>query len=195
MSATPIAPIMIGAPKGSKTSTVGYAYALPITATPPTDATTALATPMDVGFVGSEGVTLTSELETEMWKDWNLDDVIQLLQGASSSISCPIAGFTPDQAKVLYGADSVTSGVSSWSVVFTGELPPHIYLVFELRGVNGKARLVAEAQVTNPGEVVFSKSAPITHTLTANLFKNENFTDAEDRPGYWALYFDTTTGA
>lgn len=187
------APIMIGAPKGTKTATVGYAFALPITATPPTDAKTALVTPMDVGFVGSEGVTLTSEIEAEMWKDWNLDDVLQVLQGASATISCQIAGFTQDQAKVLYGADSVVAGTDSWRVAFTGELPPHIYLVFELRGLNGHARLVAEAQVANPGEVVFSKSAPVTHTLTANLFKNAAFKDALDRPAYWALYVDTAT--
>ena len=190
MTATPI---MIGAPKGSKTGTVGYAFALPIAATPPADAKTALVAPMDVGFVGSEGVTLTSEIDAELWKDWNLDDVLQLVQGSSSSISCQIAGFTQDQATVLYGADSVIAGTNSWRVVFTGELPPHIYLVFELRGINGNARLVAEAQVANPGEVVFSKSAPITHTLTANLFKNEAFKDAKGRPGYWALFFDTTT--
>jgi len=186
-------PILIGAPQGTKTDSVGYAFWLPITATPPADATSALVTPNDVGFVGSDGVTLTSQLDTEMWKDWNLDDVIQINKGASASIKCPIAGFTPAQAKLLYGADSVVEDASpakTWRVVFTGELPPHIYLTFELRGLAGHARLVAEAQVANPGEVAFKKDSPVTHQLEANLFKNPAFKDKNDKPAYWGLFMD-----
>lgn len=186
-----VTPIIVGAPQGPKTSTTGYAFWLPITATPPVAAATPLTTPNDVGFVGSEGVTLTSEIDTEMWQDWNLDDVLQINNGASSSIAAPIAGFTPAQAKLLYGADSVVEEAGGlWRVVFTGELPPHIYLVFELRGMAGHARLVAEAQVANPGEVAFLKNQPVTHQLTANLFKNEAFKDKNNKPAYWGLYMD-----
>lgn len=184
-------PILIGAPQGTKTDTVGYAFWLPITATPPTAAATELVTPNDLGFVGNDGVTLTSELDTEMWKDWNGDDVIQILKGSSSSIKAPIAGFTPKQAKALYGPDSVVEEAGGiWRVVFTGELPPHIYLVFELRGLAGHARLVCEAQVANPGEIAFKKDAPVTHNLEANLFKNPLFKDAANRPAYWGLFMD-----
>lgn len=186
-------PIMVGAPQGAKTDASGYAFWLPITATPPTAASTVLTSPNDVGFVGSDGVTLTSEMDTEMWQDWNLDDVLQLLNGASSTISAPIAGFGPEQAKLIYGSDSVVEDVApatTWRVVFTGELPPHIYLVFELRGLGGHARLVAEAQVSNPGEVAFVKNQPVTHTLTANLFKNAAFKDKNGKPAYWGLFMD-----
>lgn len=184
-------PILIGAPQGTKTDTVGYAFWLPITATPPTAAATQLVTPNDLGFVGSDGVTLTSELDTDMWKDWNLDDVLQINKGASSSIKCPVAGFSPKQARALYGPDAVVEETGGlWRVVFTGELPEHIYLVFELRGLAGHARLVAEAQVANPGEVAFKKDAPITHNLEAKLFKNPQFKDKNDKPAYWGLFMD-----
>lgn len=185
-------PIMIGAPAHAKEAgkTVGYAFYLPITAIPPTDTTTTPAAAVDVGFVGSDGVSLTSDIDAEMWQDWNLDDVIQISKGASATVECQIAGFNQDQARLLYGADSVVDGPNdTWRVVFTGELPPHIYLVFELRGAKGHGRLVCEAQVSNPGEVAFKKDEPVTHTLEAALFKNPAFKDAKGRPGYWGMYF------
>lgn len=195
MSTAPVEPIMTGAPKGSYTT--GYAFWMPITATPPSDAHTPIADGANlIGLIGEEGVTLTSEIESDMKKDWNLDDVLQINQGSSSSVTHDVFGFNKTQAALLYGQDSVVENADgTWRLVFTGELPPHIYLVYELHGQEGHARLVAEAQLSNPGEVSFVKSDALTHTLEANLFKNPLFKDAKDRDGYYALHFGQPTQA
>lgn len=181
--------IAVGAPKQAKTDVVGYLYTLPITETPPTNGYSALPTAKkDVGYVGEDGVTLTAEIDAEMVKDWNLDDVLQIKNGASANVEIPVFGLTPDQAAVIYGPDSVVTTTDGFKIIWAGELPPHVWLVAELRGANGDARLVCDVQVNSPGEVQFVTNRPITHTLSAALFKNSALQDAKGRAGYFALY-------
>lgn len=186
--------IAVGAPKTPKGETTGYFYMLPITETPPTDATTAVgASAIDVGFVGADGVALTAEIDSEMIQDWNLDDVLQIKNGASASVEVPVFGWSMDQAKVIYSADAVSGTEDNFKVNWAGELPAHVYLVFELRGVNGDARLVCEAQIASPGEVSFTTNTALTHTVTAALFKNENFKDGKGRSSFFSLMDGTAT--
>lgn len=184
-----MAGIAVGAPKQPKSDVVGYLFTLPITETPPADGFTALPSgAVDAGYVGEDGVTLTAEIDAEMVKDWNLDDVLQMKNGASASIEIPVFGFSEDQAKIIYGDDSVIKTANGFKVVWAGELPPHMWLVAELRGSNGDARLVCDVQVNSPGEVQFVTNKPVTHTLSAALFKNSKLPDAKGRAGYFALY-------
>lgn len=186
-----MAGIAVGAPRNPK-GVVGYLYMLPITATPPSDATTALAAEKkDLQYVTSDGVTLTSTLESDMIADWNLDDVLQVKTGANASLSVPVFGWGREQAEAIYGEDSVITTPNGFRVAWAGELPPHVWLVAELRGVNGHGRLVVDAQIASPGEVSFVTNAPITHTIEAALFKNEAFEDAKGRPSYYN-WFDET---
>lgn len=177
--------IAVGAPKNPK-GLVGYLHMLPITATPPTDATTALGSDaVDLQFVTSDGVSLTSSLDTDMVQDWNLDDVLQIKKGASGLLEVSIFGWGMEQAKAVYGPDSVIGTETGFRVAWAGELPPHVFLVAELRGKNGAGRLVVDAQIKQPGQVEFKTDVPITHKIEASLFKNEAFKDAKGRASYF----------
>ena len=103
------ATIATGAPRsGHDDTAIGYFYTLPLTATPPADATTApTGTPLDGGYVGEDGPTLTAEIDAEMIKDWNLDGVVQVKTGTTATLEIPVFGWSIDQAKLIYGADSV----------------------------------------------------------------------------------------
>lgn len=186
--------IATGAPQFAHDDGVvaGYFYSLPITDTPPTDATTApTGTPIDGGFVGEDGPTLTAELDAEMLKDWNLDDVLQLKTGSTATLEIPVFGWNEDQAKVIYGDDSVITTTNGFKVVWAAELAARQFFVLELMGVNGNGRLVVDGQVGSPGSTNFKKSGALTHTLTVKLFKNATFKDAKARSGYFAWYDET----
>lgn len=186
--------IATGAPRTSHDDgeVAGYFYSLPITATPPTDATTApVGTPIDGGFVGEDGPTLTAEMDSEMLKDWNLDDVLQLKTGSTSTLEIPVFGWNADQAKVIYGADSVVPTTNGFKVVWAAEIAVRQFFILELAGVNGNGRLIVDGQIGSPGSTNLKKSGALTHTLNIKLFKNAAFKDAKGRSGYFAWYDET----
>ena len=185
-----IATIATGAPKRSHDDeAVGYFYSLPLTATPPADATTApTGTPIDGGFVGEDGPTLTAELDVETIRDWNLDPVVQVKQGNTATLEIPVFGWGIEQAKLIYGDDSVVETAKGFKVVWAGELPERRFFILELRGVNGNGRLIVDGQIQSPGTVAFQATDALRHTVTVQLFKNSAFKDAQGRSGLFAWY-------
>lgn len=184
------ATIATGAPRrGHDDEAIGYFYSLPLTSTPPADATTApTGTPIDGGFVGEDGPTLTAEIDAETLKDWNLDQVLQLKTGTTATLEIPVFGWGIDQAKTIYGDDSVVETATGFKVAWAGELAPRRFYVLELRGVNGAGRLIVEGQVQSPGSTQFQTSDALRHTVTVTLFKNAAFKDAKQRNAYFAWY-------
>ena len=184
------ATIATGAPRsGHDDTAIGYFYTLPLTATPPADATTApTGTPLDGGYVGEDGPTLTAEIDAEMIKDWNLDGVVQVKTGTTATLEIPVFGWSIDQAKLIYGADSVVTTTDGFKVAWAGELAPRRFFVLELRGVNGAGRLIVEGQIQSPGSVNFKTSDALRHTVTVGIFKNAAFKDAKSRTAYFAWY-------
>lgn len=185
-----IATIATGAPqRGHDDEAIGYFYALPLTTTPPADATTApTGTPVDGGFVGEDGPTLTAEVDAETIRDWNLDQVLQVKKGNTAELEIPVFGWGPEQAKTIYGEDSVVTTTNGFKVAWAGELPPRQFFVLELRGVNGHGRLIVEGQIQSPGTVSFQTGDALRHTVKITLFKNSAFKDAKQRSAYFAWY-------
>lgn len=185
------ATIATGAPKhGHDDEAIGYFYTLAATAAPPADATTppSTGTAVDGGFVGEDGPTLTAELDAEQIRDWNLDPVVQVKQGTTATLEIPVFGWGQDQAKTVYGDDSVIETDNGFKVVWAGELAERKFFVLELRGVNGNGRLVVDGQIQSPGTVAFQASDALRHTVTITLFKNPAFKDAKGRSGFFAWY-------
>lgn len=184
------ATIATGAPKsGHDDTAIGYFYYLPLTETPPSNATTPPAgTPVDGGFVGEDGPTLTAEIDAEMLKDWNLDGVLQVKTGTTATLEIPVFGWGIEQAKMIYGADSVSTTTGGFKVAWAGELAPRQFFVLELRGVNGSGRLIVDGQIQSPGTVNFKTSDALRHTVTVSIFKNPAFKDAKTRNAYFAWY-------
>lgn len=182
-----VTPIATGAPKHAHDDgAAGYFYKLPLTETPPADASSpAPGTAIPGGFVGEDGPTLTAEIDAEFIRDWNLDQVLQLKQGVTATLEIPVFGWNVEQAKLIYGDDSIIETDKGFEVVWAGELPERAYFVLELAGLNGNGRLVVEGQVQSPGQVQFQKGDALRHTVTVALFKNANFKDAKGRSGYF----------
>ncbi len=182
-----VTPIATGAPRGAKEDTaVGYFWRLPLTETPPEDATSkAPEAAKSGGFVGEDGPTLTAEIDSDFLKDWNLDQVLQLKQGTTATLEIPVFGWDADQAKLVYGEDSVEETDTGFEIVWAGELAVREYYVLELAGVNGNARLIVEGQLGSPGETQFNKADAQRFTLNIALFKNSNFKDTKGRAGYF----------
>lgn len=187
MSETTVTPIATGAPRGAKEdSAAGYFWRLPLTETPPTDAKSKVPdAAKSGGFVGEDGPTLTAELDSEFLKDWNLDQVLQLKQGVTATLEIPVFGWGVEQAKLIYGEDSVKETDTGFEVVWAGELAAREYYGLELAGVNGNGRLIVEGQLGSPGETQFQKGDAQRFTLTIALFKNSNFKDQKGRAGYF----------
>lgn len=179
--------IATGAPKrGHDDEAVGYFYSLPITGTPPADATTApTGTPIDGGFVGEDGPTLTAEIDADMLRDWNLDQVLQLKTGTTATLEIPVFGWGEEQAKVIYGEDSVITTPNGFRVAWAGELAERKFFVLELRGVNGNGRLIVDGQIQSPGTTQFQTSDALRHSVMISLFKNSAFKDKKGRNAYF----------
>lgn len=180
-------PIATGAPKGAKDDfAVGYAWRAPLTTTMPADANSEVpAEAQSMGFVGEDGPTLTAEIDADFIRDWNLDQVLQVKQGTTATLEIPVFGWGIEQAKLIYGDDSVVGTEDNFTVVWAGELAKREFYALELAGINGSGRLMVEGQLSSPGQTQFQKGDAQRFTVTVALFKNKQFTDSKGRAGYF----------
>lgn len=142
----------------------------------PTDASAELSADLGMepaGFIGEDGVTKNVNRTTEKIRDWNRDTVIVVETEHDVTLSLTfLESANATVLKAIYGDENVVIDGQKIQVMdAAGELP-HKSLAFEMKGGAGKkARLfAADAQVTNVGDITFTKAGLIQYQVDFECF-------------------------
>jgi hypothetical protein len=161
----------------------GGIYIAPFGTTGPTDISTALAgTYKGAGYIGEDGVTEGGERSTTKIKAWG-GDVVKVVQDEHSLTYTFtfLETLNADVLKAVYGTSNVstTSATSSAGTIHkvsvTGDVLPHIALVFEIKDGDARIRISApDAQITEVGEITYADSDVIGYEVTVECFADGN---------------------
>lgn len=157
----------------------GYVFRAPLGSTAPTDSTTALDEAfVGQGFVSEEGVSRNVEVTTEDILDWNGDVVRTTTTERNAEITLAFMEWNEEVAKSVYGDANVTVvDDDKFKISAVLEQLPHSMWSVELADGDNTGRLwINDGQVTTPGggELTFSRSAPVQHSVTIKCFRDES---------------------
>lgn len=163
--------VLIGAPdRSTEAGVVGYAYALPVTATMPTSTATPLpANADDLGFVSEDGLTISTDRSSETIKDWNLDDVRALLTEHGSTVTFTLISWTVASLKAFFGDANVTDSSTETVVRINSRDIGDRGWVFNLKDMDRKRRVVVpRGSISSQGDITFVKGeqTPLEIELT-----------------------------
>lgn len=144
----------------------------------PTDVTTALAAAfVNVGIIGSDGVTLTPSSNSSDIEDMNGNVVLTVESGYKTELGFPMLETTDAALKLYHGTAAVTRtpGVAPAPDLITvqGGAPifEHVVVVRETVSNGLKARLVAgDAKITAREAVKVAGTAATVRTVTLTLY-------------------------
>ena len=157
----------------------GAVFFAPLTATLPTDATTALSSDFTcLGFVSEDGLSNNNELDMSEIKAWGGLTVLRSLTGLTDEFGCKlIESENPDVLKAVYGAKNVTvSAGGEITVNVVAEDPEEKIWVFDLalRGNKKKRIVIATGAVTAREEITYNDSDAIAYGITVTAYPNSN---------------------
>ncbi|QFQ29709.1 phage tail protein [Janibacter melonis] len=173
------ADILAGAPL---TGTGGVLVAPTGTTPLPTDSSTALPPAFKAtGYVGEDGVTMSTERSVETIKAWGGDTVRTLQTEHDVTFSWSFLETNADVLKEVYGAANVTTTAASstkgtlQAIQVKGDALPERAYVFEMR--DGAARLrivVPNLQITETSDATFVHSDVVRYEVTAQAMPDAN---------------------
>lgn len=162
----------------------GYMYRAPLTTTPPTDASTALANTFKcLGYISEDGVTNSNEVDNDTIKDWNGDVVLLVNTGKTDKWSTTlIEAMNIDALKVAFG-DTNVSGTLSTGITINANNTAQDAAVFVFEMIyNGNVLhrvVLPNAYVSEVGEVTYAAGSavgfPITLTAAADSSGNTHY--------------------
>lgn len=153
----------------------GAVYVAPMTATLPTDATTALgAEYVCLGYVSEDGLENNNELDVSEIKAWGGMIVYRSLNGLDDTFSLAlIESENVDVLKNVYGDDNVTVDASgNITINVIAEDPQEKIWVFELALRGGKAKriVIPDGAVTARETITYNDSDAIAYGITVSAY-------------------------
>lgn len=155
----------------------GAVFTAPLTATLPTDATSALSSDYTcLGHVSDEGLKNNNEMDVSEIKAWGGLTVYRSLNGLTDEFSLAlIESENPDVLKASYGDRNVkvTDG-GNIEVAVVAEDPQERIWVFDLalRGNKKKRILIEDGAVTAREEITYNDSDAIAYGITVSAYPN-----------------------
>lgn len=175
---TTVANVVAGKPLAA-----GGIYLAPIGTTAPTSGSAALGVAYkSAGYIGEDGVTEGGDRSTTKIKAWG-GDVVKVVQDEHTLTYTFrfIEAMNGDVLKAVYGADNVTTTAATSSsgtihqVKVTGDVLPHLAIVFEIKDGDNRIRISApDAQITEVGEITYADSDVIGYEVTVECFADAN---------------------
>lgn len=155
----------------------GYAYIAPAGTTLPTDAKTALANDFLVlGYISEDGITCSTERESEDIKDLNGDVVMSPQTGHSETWQATfIEALNINVLKMVYGDANVTETNGAITITSDGaELSEKVF-VFELIERGRASRMVIPCgKISEVGDTVYRAGEAIGYEVTISALPNAN---------------------
>ena len=154
-----------------KPAIAGAVYVADITATLPTDATTALGADFKaLGYVSEDGLTNAMSIESDEVKAWGGDTVLTLQTSFSDTFGLTlIESLNAEVLKTVFGDSNVTGTLADGvTVKVNSQEPPAKAWVIEmlLRGGIVKRIVIPSASVTERGEITYKDDEAIGYELT-----------------------------
>lgn len=154
--------VLIGAPDRSTVEgVVGYAYTCDALATdlPKTTVATLPTSAEDLGFVSEDGVSIETDRGVEVIRDWNLDDVRQLLTEHSAILTFTIISWTVAGLRAYFGAENVDESSDEVTVRINSRDIANRGWIFNMKDLDRKRRIVIpNGAIESQGELTFMKS-------------------------------------
>ena len=157
----------------------GAIYAAPLNTTLPTDTDTALdAAFISIGYVSDEGLTNSTNIESETVKAWGGDTVLVIQTSKDDTFSFSlIEALSVDVLKTVYGENNVTGDLTTGvSInVSNADVEEKAY-VFDmvLRGNVKKRIVIPAAKISAIEDIVYSDSAAIGYAITTDCTPDTN---------------------
>ena len=139
--------VLVGAPDQS--ATTGAVYYAATTATPPTDATTAVGSGFtSCGYVSEDGLTISTDYGTVAIKDWSKSTVRTLLDDFTGEVTFSFIQTDYESLCAIFGADHVTRTAATSSagekiaIKIGAHLAPAKAYVFNMKDGDARIRVV-----------------------------------------------------
>lgn len=171
--------VTVGKPKVG-----GSVYRAPIGTTLPTDATTALNEAFQcLGYVSEDGLTNTTELETENIKEWGGSSVLIVETSKDDQWSMTlIEAMNIEVLKLVYGDANVTGTLADGLAIKANSTPqaPASYVFEMIYNDSAVKRVVLpNAYVTEVGDITYVANEAVgyktTLTATADALGNTHY--------------------
>lgn len=150
----------------------GYFYTAPLGTTLPTDYESPLSDFENCGFITDEGITASTDSNSETYKDLNGDDILTASSGRTRTIALQFAEMNAQSLAEVFGDDNVTVGVDGAITVHHNNAEmPHRSIVMELVLRDGRKwrRVIEDAQVTAWDDMTVASSELVTLGVTYTL--------------------------
>lgn len=153
----------------------GAVYVAPMTATLPTDATTALGADfVCLGYVSEDGLENNNELDVSEIKAWGGNIVYRSLNGLDDTFSLSlIESENVDVLKNVYGDANVTVDADdNVTINIVAEDPQEKIWVFELamRGGRAKRIVIPDGAVTARETITYNDSDAVAYGITVSAY-------------------------
>lgn len=163
-----------------KRRTDGGIYFAPAGTTPPTNATSTLATAFkNLGYVSEDGVTNSLSKDVTEIKEWGGDTVDTVLTAQTDTFQFTlIESLNTDTLKAVYGDANVTESSGAITVtVKAAEAPSGVWVIDMIQKGNKLKRIVIpNGKVSELGDVVYKADEAVGYdvTVAANLDSSGN---------------------
>lgn len=152
-----------------------------LSATPPTDETSTLSGFSALGYVGEDGLTMSTARSTERIRAWGGDTVRIVQTEHDVTLSWTFLETTAGVAEEVYGENNVTAtpagpgAGNKLAIEVTSETLPNKSYVFDMKDGDAKIRAyVPNGQITEVGDVQFVHSAALSYQVTLEAFPDEH---------------------
>lgn len=176
-----------------KPRVTGGIYRAPVGTTLPTDASTALGDSfVSLGYIATDGVTQSSEIDSGEYKAWGGDVVLAFVNGKTYRFAFSmIEVLNPELYKTLHGAENVTGTLATGiAIKANGNDTVEWVYVIELAmrdGAFGRI-VIPDGKITEMGDTNFHDDDAIVYPVTITCQA-----DDDGVPYYEYLAKPTTT--
>jgi hypothetical protein len=163
--------VLVGAP-----NVTGGVWIGDLGTTLPTDHTTALGTGLTgAGYIGEDGVTQTTDTDTEDIVAWGGDTVRVIQTTHTLSYNFSFLETNPTSLATVYGDENVDTVAGGFSVLINSRPLPHKAWVLEIKDGDRAVRVVIpDGQVTDRGDVVYVHSDAVRYEVTVTAYPDED---------------------
>jgi hypothetical protein len=168
--------VLVGAPDQA---TTGAILSGPVGAAKPTNPSDIPTTGVeDSGYISEDGLTLTPSYSTTDINDWSGALVRRILQTFDGTLSWAHLETNEESLRVWAGDVTVTAATSTTGKIIEAALgaTEHPRKAWYFKVKDGSQRVliyVPDGQVTEAGEVTFTKSGAVTWPVTLSTYPDE----------------------
>lgn len=156
-----------------RVAVTGSISVAPLGTTGPTSLTTALAGFSDLGYVSEDGVTESTDRQTDEIKAWQNADVVRnIVTGASKSWQFTMIESKKETLELYYGGATTANGSI---IIRPAETGGRKCYVLDIVDSSNLTRFwLPEAEITEVGDVSYKNGEPIGYDVTITAYPSES---------------------